>query len=548
MSLQVLYNTGTAGTQTSQTLTPQDSADLVVFLTSDQGVNAPTPSGWSGTSGYFTRVSSGSAPLYASATSGEEWANIIASFTARSGTPTLVQNWGGSSGAWGSGSVLGGTSGVSTTAGNTIFVNLQGSLNPFAPPPTVTDSHGNIYQTFAVTNPVSGVAFGCYLYVATNKTSGLLTVNLTSGTLMASAIFNIKEWSGITSASAPTVISINPTSGSNVGGTPVTITGTNFVATPTVHFGSNLATSVVWVNATTLTCVAPAGAAGVVTVTVTNPDRQVGTLLLAYTYVPAYKSSEGFTCSAIKHGSDSSPDNLTVTGFLEADGINEHDVRAHLYDNATVELRAVNWADLTMGSIKLLGGTVGDITLHNGSYEMELRGLTQLLSTQIGSTFSGLCRAELFGGGASAVPIDVRNHWKCRLNRDLWVQDGAVGSSPDSITIVPAGSLLMVGSTTPTVAAPAGWFNDGLITFSSGVLSGYSFEIASWDGTNISLFGGAPMPFAPSPSDGFDIEPGCDKTIGTCSSKFGNAANHAGESAIPGLLQIGALSNSQLVG
>jgi uncharacterized phage protein (TIGR02218 family) len=272
------------------------------------------------------------------------------------------------------------------------------------------------------------------------------------------------------------------------------------------------------------------------------------TNLLVIPSVPPYISSEGFTCSAVKHGSDSSPDNLTVTGFLESAGVNEHDVRAHLYDNATVELRAVNWADLTMGSMRLLGGTVGDIQLRNGAFEMELRGLTQLLSTQIGSTFSPLCRAELFGGGASAIPIDPQNHWKCRLNRDLWVQNGTVGSSPDSITIVPAAPLLMIGSTTPTLDAPAGWFDDGVITFTSGVLSGYSFEIASWDGTTMSLFGGAPMPFSPAPSDAYEIEPGCDKTIGICASKFGNAENHAGESAIPGLFQIGALSNSQVVG
>ena len=61
-----------------------------------------------------------------------------------------------------------------------------------------------------------------------------------------------------------------------VGGTAVTITGTNFAAGATVTFGGTAATSVVVVSGTQITATTPAGSAGAVTVTVTNPERRAG--------------------------------------------------------------------------------------------------------------------------------------------------------------------------------------------------------------------------------------------------------------------------------
>jgi IPT/TIG domain len=83
---------------------------------------------------------------------------------------------------------------------------------------------------------------------------------------------------------APTVIGASPSSGTTAGGTPVTITGTNFVSGATVQFGSNSATSVVVVSSTSITCVTPAGSAGAVNVAVTV-GANTGTLTNGFTYV-----------------------------------------------------------------------------------------------------------------------------------------------------------------------------------------------------------------------------------------------------------------------
>ena len=65
----------------------------------------------------------------------------------------------------------------------------------------------------------------------------------------------------------------------------MTITGTNFAAGATVTFGGTAATNVVVVSSTSITATTPAHAAGAVTVTVTNPGGQSGSLASGFTYI-----------------------------------------------------------------------------------------------------------------------------------------------------------------------------------------------------------------------------------------------------------------------
>jgi hypothetical protein len=65
----------------------------------------------------------------------------------------------------------------------------------------------------------------------------------------------------------------------------MTITGTGFVSGATVKFGTRPATSVTVVSSTTITAVTPsASVSGYVTVYVTNPDGQTGSLPNGFRY------------------------------------------------------------------------------------------------------------------------------------------------------------------------------------------------------------------------------------------------------------------------
>ena len=87
-----------------------------------------------------------------------------------------------------------------------------------------------------------------------------------------------------TDAAPPQVASVSPAQGGTEGGTAITITGAYFQSGATVKLGGTAATNVGFVNTSTLTATTPAHAAGVVDVTVTNPDAQSGTKTGAFTY------------------------------------------------------------------------------------------------------------------------------------------------------------------------------------------------------------------------------------------------------------------------
>lgn len=101
------------------------------------------------------------------------------------------------------------------------------------------------------------------------------------------------------SASSPMVLSaVAPKTGSTAGGTPLTITGSGFVAggALAVSVGGVAATNVVRQSATTLTAIAPAHATGTVSIAVTNGSGGAAqTLTNSYFYAPPASSSWFYT-------------------------------------------------------------------------------------------------------------------------------------------------------------------------------------------------------------------------------------------------------------
>ena len=83
----------------------------------------------------------------------------------------------------------------------------------------------------------------------------------------------------------PTIVSLTPISGPSTGGTAVTISGSDIAAQTVVTFGDAPATDVTFLIAgTQVRVTTPPHTAGVVHVTITNPDGQSGTLVNGYTY------------------------------------------------------------------------------------------------------------------------------------------------------------------------------------------------------------------------------------------------------------------------
>jgi len=118
---------------------------------------------------------------------------------------------------------------------------------------------------------------------------------------------------------APTITNIAPATGPTSGGTPVTITGTNFQSGATVTFGTRAATDVTVVSATSITARTPIGPATeqlAVDVVVTNPDATKGTATGGFTYTVPTLTVTGVTPNtAVPSGAPGAgPVTVTIAG------------------------------------------------------------------------------------------------------------------------------------------------------------------------------------------------------------------------------------------
>ena len=120
---------------------------------------------------------------------------------------------------------------------------------------------------------------------------------------------SVTKTGAFTYVAAPTITTVSPTSGSALGGTTITITGTNFTGASSVVVGGVAATSVNVVSATSVTAITGAATAGVKDLVLTTPGGSV-TKTGAFTYVAA----PTITTVAPTSGSSAGGTTITITG------------------------------------------------------------------------------------------------------------------------------------------------------------------------------------------------------------------------------------------
>ncbi len=162
---------------------------------------------------------------------------------------------------------------------------------------------GSTSATFSITDATSIQA------TAPSGAVGTVDVTVTSpgGTSAAGAADQFTY-----TATGPTLTGASPASGPAAGGTSVTLSGTNLTGATAVSFGGTAATSFSVTSASAITAVAPAHAAGPVTVSVTTPGGTV-TLASGFTYaVPAPVA--GAVSATIAANSSANPISLSLSG------------------------------------------------------------------------------------------------------------------------------------------------------------------------------------------------------------------------------------------
>jgi uncharacterized phage protein (TIGR02218 family) len=233
-----------------------------------------------------------------------------------------------------------------------------------------------------------------------------------------------------------------------------------------------------------------------------------------------YKASTGYVRSAIASNTSLAVDNMEIDGMAVPAGISEADIRAGLYDYATVTVLLVDYLHLDYGSVQMKKGRLGEITIKDGSFTTELRGVSQDLQRVFIEVVNANCQAEF---------CDDR----CTLN----AADFTITDTVSSVTI---GYPRKQFTTTSTLDLDV--YGGGLVTWLTGDNAGRSMEVKTQAANELTLFLSMYAPI--QVGDTFDLIQGCNRSPDRC--KFlGNFLNFRGFPQVPGTdraLRIAGLS------
>jgi uncharacterized phage protein (TIGR02218 family) len=116
----------------------------------------------------------------------------------------------------------------------------------------------------------------------------------------------------------------------------------------------------------------------------------------------------------------------------------------------------------------------------------------------------------------------------CTLNKATFTLTGTASGVPTTTTVPTASAAL--------TAKAAGYFNLGVLVFTSGALTGVRRAVKSWTSNTFTLY--LPLPSAPAAGDAISVYPGCARTKLDCGptgsgGKFNNLVNFRGFVHVP---------------
>jgi uncharacterized phage protein (TIGR02218 family) len=227
-----------------------------------------------------------------------------------------------------------------------------------------------------------------------------------------------------------------------------------------------------------------------------------------------YEAASGFTGSEIESSLGLSVDNLDVEGALASARIAEDDLLAGEFDDAEIEIFAVNWQAPEQRAL-LRKGNLGEVTRGGASFTAEVRGLAHRLNQPRGRIFQYGCDADL-GDARCGVSLDD----------PAFRGEGAVYASEEHRRFAVSG----------LEAFADGWFQRGRLTWTSGANAGRSAEIKAHraDAFAVTLELWQAMASPVAVDDRFIVTAGCDKQFATCRQKFANSINFRGFPHMPG--------------
>ncbi len=219
-----------------------------------------------------------------------------------------------------------------------------------------------------------------------------------------------------------------------------------------------------------------------------------------------HRAAPGMLPSAIRRTASLEPDSADVEGALSHDAIASADLAAGRYDGARIQIGVLDWE--TLESAILYHGEMGAVSEEASSFSAELASSKVNLEADPVPRTSPTCRAQFCG------PV-------CNLPSGRFTVEMIV------LTVdYPANTVHFLG--TPDTSL----YLNGQIRWIDGPQAGTTMQIAS-----VTANGFIPdAALAPGLASGMRalLREGCDHTVTTCGTRFGNAANFDGEPFLPG--------------
>lgn len=219
-----------------------------------------------------------------------------------------------------------------------------------------------------------------------------------------------------------------------------------------------------------------------------------------------YRAAPGMIPSAIRRTASLERDVVEVEGVLSHNSISQTDLEAGRFSEARVAIGIVDWE--TLEHATLFHGTLGSVSQEDGTFAAELRSAKASLEVDLVPRTSPTCRASFCDS-------------QCGANAALFTH------------LCPVSSLDLDQNSVVFSGAPnAAYMRDGQVRWIDGPLAGVTMQVIDADAGGVVL--DRPLSEAIMAGHRAYLREGCDHTIATCSTRFGNAANFRGEPHLPG--------------
>ena len=179
-------------------------------------------------------------------------------------------------------------------------------------------------------------------------------------------------------------------------------------------------------------------------------------------------------------------------------------------DGARVVIERIFFSDWAtpVGAVIIFSGRVSDVSGSRSAVKVDVKSDIELLNVSSPrNIYQAGCMRTLYDGG-------------CKVNREKFTVNGRVTANSATGTELAC-----------NLTQADGWFNQGVIKFTSGRNAGLSRTVKEHKGGRLSF--ALRLPFPPQSGDVFKIYPGCDKRQETCGKKFDNIVHFRGFPYIP---------------